>query len=54
MCCAFGDRCVNEGTDKCYTCHFNPEACTQDHFEYWSDCGLPEPTQEELDNAIEN
>ena len=52
--CAFEDRCINAGDTNCDFCHYNPEACTQDYFEYDEDCGLPKPTQEELNNEIQN
>ena len=52
MDCAFEDRCVNAGTSECEFCQYNPEACTQDFFE-WNGEG-EEPTDEEKDLEIQN
>lgn len=50
--CVFENRCYNSGTDKCDVCQYNPDACTRDFFE-WNERG-EEPTEQELDNAIES
>lgn len=51
MYCPFEDRCTNSNSE-CDYCHFNVDACTQDFFEYDEDCDLPEPTEEEKEEAI--
>lgn len=53
MCdCVFDEKCLNSGTRECDFCQYNPDACTQNLFE-WNGAG-EEPTEQELDDAIEN
>lgn len=47
-CCKFMEVCSNFG--DCDFCHHNPDACTQELFE-WNGEG-EEPTQEELEKNM--